>query len=215
MYVNNVNTTSTDYVGSTAYTDGAFNYLTMGEGRVIKTTGTTGNFVYEYHVKDHLGNTRLAFEAVSATSLAVKQRADYYPFGLQFKNNPQYLNNDNKYLYNGKEMQDDMVGGVALGWLDYGKRMYDPQLGRFTCTDPLADKFVWVSPYNYAENSPIANLDLWGLQAWPFQRNWNQSDISGFAAFTQSQTQYYTGQNLKMDCRTYAIRLLVDYASQN
>lgn len=44
--------------------------------------------------------------------------------------------------------------------------MYDPALGRFTCLDPLAEDFHWVSPYNYAENSPIANIDLWGLQAY-------------------------------------------------
>jgi hypothetical protein len=31
--------------------------------------------------------------------------------------------------------------------------------------DPKADDFPWVNPYNYAENSPIANVDLWGLQA--------------------------------------------------
>ena len=42
-------------------------------------------------------------------------------------------------------------------------------MGRFICSDPLADKFHWVSPYNYAENSPIANIDWWGLQKVWFQ----------------------------------------------
>ena len=93
MYLNNVNTTSTDYVGNIAYTDGSFNYLITGEGRVTKPSD---NFVYEYHLKDHLGNTRVAFEATSATSFNVTQRADYYPFGLKFKNNLPSPSN-NKY----------------------------------------------------------------------------------------------------------------------
>jgi RHS repeat-associated protein len=72
---------------------------------------------------------------------------------------------DNKYLYNGKELQDDVLRGKSLDWYDYGARFYDPSLGRFTCLDPIAEEFYYVSPYNYAENSPIANVDLWGLQA--------------------------------------------------
>jgi len=30
--------------------------------------------------------------------------------------------------------------------------------------DPIADQFAHVSVYNYAENEPIAHVDLWGLQ---------------------------------------------------
>ena len=42
--------------------------------------------------------------------------------------------------------------------------MYDPAIGRFTGVDPISDKFPHVSTYNYAENEPIANIDLHGLQ---------------------------------------------------
>jgi hypothetical protein len=33
-------------------------------------------------------------------------------------------------------------------------------LGRFPSLDPKADEFVWVSPYNYAENNPSTGIDL-------------------------------------------------------
>jgi RHS repeat-associated protein len=72
----------------------------------------------------------------------------------------------NQYLYNGKELQDEL----ALDWYDYGARFYDPQIGRFTSLDPIADNFYELSPYNYASNSPVAKIDLWGLQGeWFFE----------------------------------------------
>ena len=33
----------------------------------------------------------------------------------------------NKYLYNGKELQDDNLGGVSLDWYDYEAKVYDQQ----------------------------------------------------------------------------------------
>lgn len=51
-----------------------------------------------------------------------------------------------------------------MNWYAYGFRYYDPTIGRFTGVDPIAHKFPHVTVYNYAENSPIANIDLWGLQ---------------------------------------------------
>ena len=70
------------------------------------------------------------------------------------------IGKENKYGYNGKELDDDF----GLNWHHYGFRMYDAAIGRFPSADPIAENFVFVSPYNYAENSPIANIDLWGLQ---------------------------------------------------
>ncbi len=32
--------------------------------------------------------------------------------------------------------------------------------------DPLAKKFAWVTPFNYAENEPVGHIDLWGLQKY-------------------------------------------------
>jgi RHS repeat-associated protein len=129
----------------------------MPEGRILNTSN---GYVYEYHLKDHLGNTRVTFNATE-TGPELQQVNDYYPFGMRHE--PIVPNNgDNTYLYNGKEFFEEM----GLDWYDYGFRFYDPALGRFTCLDPKAQVFPFVSPYNYAENSPISNIDLWGLQKW-------------------------------------------------
>jgi RHS repeat-associated protein len=74
---------------------------------------------------------------------------------------PQGMDNDNRYGYNGKELDSD----IGLNWHHYGARLYLPEIGRFTGVDPIADEFAHVSAYNYAENSPISNIDLHGLQA--------------------------------------------------
>lgn len=67
------------------------------------------------------------------------------------------------FLYNGKENIEEF----NLNWLEFGFRSYDPAISRFTGVDPIADDWAIYSPYNYAGNSPIANIDLWGLQPEP------------------------------------------------
>lgn len=69
-------------------------------------------------------------------------------------------NAKNNYLYNDKELFDD----GDLNWYDYGFRNYDPQIGRFTQLDPLTFKYPFLSPYQYASDDPIDNIDIDGLE---------------------------------------------------
>jgi hypothetical protein len=64
---------------------------------------------HEYNLKDHLGNTRVVFAAHPHGQPEVMQQTSYYPFGmtLQQQNFGGALNQPNKLLYNGKELQDD------------------------------------------------------------------------------------------------------------
>lgn len=64
----------------------------------------------------------------------------------------------NKYLYNGKELQTDL----DLGWYDYGWRMFDPTIARWNGIDNLSEKYNSYSPYHYAGNNPVRNIDIDG-----------------------------------------------------
>ncbi|HVG17080.1 MAG TPA: RHS repeat-associated core domain-containing protein [Chitinophagaceae bacterium] len=67
-----------------------------------------------------------------------------------------------RYGFNGKENDNEIKGEGAQQ--DYGMRIYDPRLGKFLSVDPLTEIYPWNSTYAFAENSPIENIDLDGLE---------------------------------------------------
>jgi RHS repeat-associated protein len=72
-------------------------------------------------------------------------------------------NSKYRYGFNGKEKDNDVKG--EGNQQDYGFRIYDPRLGKFLSVDPLQKKFPELTPYQFASNSPIANVDLDGKEA--------------------------------------------------
>ncbi len=67
-----------------------------------------------------------------------------------------------RYGFNGKELDKEIAGTTTY---DYGFRIYNPALGRFLSVDPLTKGFPMLTPYQYASNTPIAAVDIDGLEA--------------------------------------------------
>jgi len=144
----------------------------------LDITVPTGGYLYTYVANESnvSAGTSVYFDDFTIVhtrntpTLQVLQTSDYYPFGLQIAAGSYQKQTalDNDYLYNGKELQDEH----NLGWLDYGWRMYDPGLARWGAVDNLAEKFQSNSPYHYAGNNSVRNVDVDGNEFTDDAKKW-------------------------------------------
>jgi RHS repeat-associated protein len=86
----------------------------------------------------------------------LRSAQDYYPFGMTMPGR----NTEAKYRYgfNGKETDPE------TGIQDYGMRWYLPNIARFPSVDPITKKYPELTPYQFASNTPIAAIDIDGLE---------------------------------------------------
>ncbi|MDE1193029.1 MAG: RHS repeat-associated core domain-containing protein [Arachidicoccus sp.] len=197
-------TTVTTYVGGLVYQNSSLNGVQVAD--TLQFFGTTegrarinnGGFVYDYFLKDHLGNTRVVLTDDYNVASPILEATSYYPFGLQQKGiglqqetNPLH----NKYTYNGKELQEDL----GLDQYDYGARFQDPQLGVWHNIDPLADKSRRWSPYSYAYDNPLRFIDKDGMWSTDAMGNSFTDNTQDIAAFMQQQSSQQQANNKPPD----------------
>lgn len=159
---------------------GAFEYnsnnllesMHSAEGRCV-TTGTQPEFRYEYQYVDNTGNVMMAFSDLDFDNIInpateVLQQNHYYSFGMRMEGtNAPFIGVENKYKFSGKELDDEL----GLNEYDFGARMYDPAIARWSCIDPMAYLAPHWTPFRYGFNNPVLVTDPSGM--------YEESGVSG------------------------------------
>jgi len=104
------------------------------------------------YIKGKSKKLKLKSESKDIALSPLRGFGGHNPFGLPLAGLTTLGNPEYAYFFTGKELYED----EALQWYDYGARMYDVQIGRWTSHDPLCQ---FASPYDYCGGDPINYID--------------------------------------------------------
>ena len=164
-------------------------------GRIVRENTDDGSSTYkvQHYLRDHLGSVRSVIDGDTGT---VIETNDYYPFGKRIQvtapvsepvGGSQYASepavapvapatsvastsSPNRWRFSGKEDQSFL--GASIPLLDFGARMYNPAIARWTASDPMSEKYYGISPYVYCANNPILFTDIAG-------NSYSEFDVEG------------------------------------
>gem|GEM_PF-4390698 len=117
--------------------------------RIEQKTGEIPVVRYQYD--NHLGSACLELDELGA----IISYEEYHPFGTtSYRSGRSETEVSLKlYKYCGKERDEE------TGLYYYGARYYTGWIGRWISTDPLKEKYLNLSPYNYCANNPVMFVD--------------------------------------------------------
>ena len=88
-----------------------------------------------------------------------------------------YSSGKYRYGFNGKEKASEITSDDY----DYGARIYDSRLGRWTSVDIRFRDYPYVSPYVFAFNTPLQAVDPDGEKVLWVNGYYNTGKLSGLA----------------------------------
>ncbi len=167
--------------------------------RYCTTSSGTVSYRPLIHLRDHIGSVRSVIDGDTGT---VVEASDYYPFGKRiqvtapvsepvggslYASEPAVApvapvapaalatsvastSSPNRWHFSGKESQSFLYANIPL--LDFGARMYNPTIARWTTSEPLSEKYHGISPYVYCANNPILFTDIAG-------NSYSEFDVEG------------------------------------
>lgn len=144
------------YAGIFYYTSSSGGQAELAE--IIQEEGIVqykGSFTYVFHLTDHLGNVRVAFNKTGNSWNSIA-RQDYYPFGmLQGAAGDPNSPSPYRFGFNGQEKDNEVYGTGNMYNAEFWQ--YDPRIGRRWNIDPVTK--AWLSPYHCFSNRPTVNTD--------------------------------------------------------
>ena len=189
------------YRGSLIYTQAAgqtgspaitLDCAVTSAGRIVRENTADGSSTYK--VQHYLGSVRAVIDGDTGT---VIEASDYNPFGKRIQvtdpvsepvegsqhaaepavapvataTSEASTSSPNRWHFSGKESQSFLYANIPL--LDFGARMYNPTIARWTTSDPMSEKYYGISPYVYCLGNPISIIDPNGMDIWTMDEKGN------------------------------------------